>query len=334
MANLMTSFPDAPALTPTSGRNLRSGLILMAILAVAAIPFVVTSPFYLYVSTAVFINAIMVMGLMLIANVGQLSLAQAAFAGIGAYSSAIVTMSLQQHFVLGVAAAMAIPSLIALGLGWLTLRLRGVYFVLMSFAFAQIVYLALLHWEPITGGAVGLSGIPAPSLFGYEIRTSSGYYYFALASLAIVYLILKAMLASPVGRAFRSIEGNLRLAEACGIPTRKYMLLAFTVGSGLAGFAGALQAHHATFISPGSFNIVVAVNLILMLILGGRNSLLGAILGATFVTPLPEFLRSTQEMQNILFGVVILIVLRFLPSGLVSLGPRVQKIFQRGSANG
>ncbi|MBX3521883.1 MAG: branched-chain amino acid ABC transporter permease [Xanthobacteraceae bacterium] len=332
MAYRATSPSTNVAVRQELGEGAHLAAFAVVSVAVAAIPLIISNPFYLYVATAVFINAIIVIGLMLIAYVGQLSLAQAAFAGIGAYTSVMVTMSLGQHFLVGVVAAIVSSAIVAVGLGWLTLRSRGVYFVLVSFAFAQIIYLALLHWEPITGGAVGLNGIPVPNFFGYEIRTGAGYYYLALIALVLVYFAVRAILASPAGRAFRSVNGNLRLAEACGIPTRKYMLLAFTLGSALAGLGGSLQAHHATFISPGSFHVTVAVNLILMLILGGRTSLIGAILGAAFVTPLPEFLRSAQEMQNILFGVVILIVLRFLPAGIVSILPRLRQLFTRARA--
>jgi branched-chain amino acid transport system permease protein len=207
------------------------------------------------------------------------------------------------------------------------LRLRGVYFVLVTFLAGQVFTLIALNWQSVTQGANGLVGIPAISLFGLPLATRLRFYYFALAAFVLVFTFIWALMRSQYGRAFRSIAENVRLAEASGIDVSRYQIIAFSLGSGIAGSAGAIMIHYIRFISPDSFTFSDSIAYITMLLVGGRGSLVGGVLGSLFLTPLPEVLRGLAGAQHILYGVILLGVLLFLPGGLVSVG----RFFKRAS---
>jgi branched-chain amino acid transport system permease protein len=279
---------------------------------------IVASPFTLHVGVLIFLNAILVLSLLVVARVGQLSVCPAAFAGIGGYASALLTAGGDVSFVVAAAIGVTLAIAVALALGWLILRLRGVYFVLITFIFGQIVNLLILDLEPITGGSVGVADIPAPYLFGLIASSKMAYYYLSLVSLAIVYALVEWIAASSLGQASRAISQNLKLAESCGIPTRLVQTVAFAISCGIAAIGGILMAHYFRFIAPANFDFWLSVSVLVMLVVGGRTSALGACFGAIFMTLLPELLRSTSELQHILYGVVVLIALRFMPGGLAS----------------
>jgi branched-chain amino acid transport system permease protein len=186
-----------------------------------------------------------------------------------------------------------------------------------------------LDLQTITGGAVGLSGVPAPSFFGFKFQTPFSYYYLALAFCAAVVVFANRLLSSGTGRAFDAINSNLRLAEASGVPTLRYQILAFTIGSALAALSGVLSAHYTKFVTPGSYETAFMVTLIVMVVLGGRGSVAGAVIGAAFIVPLTDVLRDTKEWENIIYGLIVLLTLRFVPDGLSSIPRRVRAFYAR-----
>jgi branched-chain amino acid transport system permease protein len=190
----------------------------------------------------------------------------------------------------------------------------------VTFLAGQVFTLIALNWQSVTNGANGLVGIPAISLFGFPLATRLRFYYFALAAFVLVLTFIWALMRSQYGRAFRSIAENVRLAEASGIDVSRYQVIAFSLGSGIAGAAGAVMIHYIRFISPDSFTFNDSIAYITMLVVGGRNSLLGGVMGSLFLTPLPEALRGLVGAQHVLYGVILLGVLLFLPGGLVSIG--------------
>lgn len=285
--------------------------------------------FYMHTAVMVAITSIAVVGLMLIYKVGQLSMAHAALVGLGAYGSAILNTRFGLPFWWTLLASVAITALCAAVLGWLILRIRGVYFVLITFAFGQVLGLMFLDLQPITGGAVGLSGVGAPDLFGFKVQTPFAYYYLALFFCALTLVFALRLLASDAGRAFDAISSNLRLAEASGIATLRYQILAFTIGSALAAMSGVLAAHYARFVTPGTYETSFIVSLIVMLVLGGRGSVAGAVAGTAFVVPLAELLRETRQLEQIIYGLIVLLTLRFVPDGLASVPARAARLMQR-----
>ena len=303
-------------------------IAVVVLLACAIVfPQLTTNQFYLHLANMILINAIFAMSLYLIMSVGQVSLGHAAFVAAGGYISALAALNFKIPPIFGIVMAGLVTGLVAALLGKIILRLRGVYFVLVTFLAGQVFTLVALNWKSVTHGANGLIGIPAISLFGFPMATRLRFYYFALAAFVLVFTFIWAVLRSQYGRAFRSIAENVRLAEASGIDISRYQIIAFSLGSGIAGAAGAMMVHYIRFLSPDSFTFTDSIAYITMLIVGGRGTLLGGVLGSLFLTPLPEALRGLVGAQNIVYGVILLVVLLFLPEGIASIGRLISRRF-------
>ena len=274
---------------------------------------VLTQFFAIYGSLVNFIgiNAILALSLYLTLAAGQLSLGSAAFAGIGGYTAGILTMKLGAPFLLSVAAGSVLSGMVGLLIGLPVLRLRGVFLAIATLAFGEVVRITVLNLE-ITGGAQGLVGIP-----NYT-KTWSIYLSLAVAGYAIGKLRY-----SRVGWCFESIREDETAAKAMGINTTYYKTLAFVLGAMLAGFAGALYAHLNYLISPREFGFSVAVDLLIFNIVGGTRVWYGPVLGAVLLTSLPEILRGTGisagPIRMAVNGLILLLVILFLPNGLVSI---------------
>lgn len=295
--------------------------VIVVLLALALIlPQLTTNQFYVHLANLMLLNSIFAISLGLIASVGQISLGHAAFVAAGAYISALAALSFKLPPLLGIVLAGLVTGLAAVALGKILLRLRGVYFVLVTFLAGQVFTLVALNWESVTHGANGLLGIPAISIFGFPLSTRLRFYYFALAAFILVITFVWALMRSQYGRAFRSIAENIRLAESSGIDVSHYQIVAFALGSGIAGAAGAAMVHYIRFLSPDSFTFNDSIAYITMLVVGGRHTLIGGVLGAAFLTPLPELLRGFVGAQHIIYGAILLGVLLFIPNGLVSIG--------------
>lgn len=309
------------AVTPPR-RALRPSSIagLMALAALAVLPLALNDAFYLHLAIFICLNAIQVSGLSLLARTGQVSLCHGAFAGIGAYASVAVVMGAGLPFAAGLLVAVVASAAFAWLLGAIVLRLRGVYFVLVTFAFGELVRLCLLEGDTVTGGANGITGIPPAALFGYVFSTKASFYCLAVVITAAVFFLLHRLYRSPAGHAVDAVGENANLAEASGLGVRGTQTFAFTLGSALAGLGGALTAHYLGYVSPESFNMHLSVALIIMMVVGGRAYLFGPLVGALVMTPLPELFRGAVETQNIFYGAALILMLRFLPQGLSSLG--------------
>lgn len=299
------------------------GLVVLALAAFALFPLLVSNRFYLHIGNMLLINVVMVVGFGLISRTGQLSLCHAAFMGLGAYASALLSLRFGLSPILTIFLAAALCGLVAYALGAVILRLRGVYFVLVTFLIGQIFHLLLLDLTDLTRGANGLVGIPPIAVLGLRLTSQSMFFWFALVAAAVVVGFAAMLLRSPTGRAFSSIEENIVLAGASGINTALYQSVAFALGSAIAGLGGGLYAHYMRFISPDTFTFWVSVSFVVMVVVGGRGSMAGWLLGAAFITPLPEVLRGAQEYQQILYGAVLIVILIFLPGGLITLRGRL-----------
>jgi len=291
--------------------------LLLAALAVAPLGF--SSAFYVHLAILICLNIFIVSGLALLTRTGQLSLCHAAFVGIGAYVSVLAQMRLGIPFLAAAALGTIAASLVAYLLGSAILRLRGVYFVLITFAFGELFRLLMLDAASVTGGANGIARIPAASLLGVALDTRKAFYCLAavLAVASIAFLV--AFFRTPKGHALNAVGENPGLAESSGISVRKSQLFAFTVGSGMAGLGGVLLSRYVGYISPESFSAQVSIAAIIMLVVGGRMSIAGPLIGALIMTPLPELFRGAVQSQNIFYGVSLILILRFLPKGIASL---------------
>lgn len=280
------------------------------------------SSYYIHLLVLVCLNVVITSGLALIARTGQLSLGHGAFVGIGAYAAVLAGTRAGWSFGFALLAGVAVSAFIALALGWVILRLRGVYFVLVTFAFAELVRLALLDWAGLTGGANGIAGIAPAKLLGFAFDSKPSFLLLAIVCAAGCVYLLHRLAATPTGHAYDAVAENPALAEASGLNVHRLQLQAYVIGSALAGFGGVLLAHYVGFVSPESFNTALSVNVIVMLVIGGRQSVWGPLIGAAILTPLPELLRGAVQTQHLFYGAALILILHFLPGGLASLGSR------------
>ena len=258
------------------------------------------------------VNGILALSMYVVLALGQLSLGQAAFMGLGAYTGAILSVTLHVAFPLALLAAFVVPALAALVIGLPTLRLTGVYLAIATIGLGEVLRVVYINTD-FLGGALGLSGIPEKAGFGTI--------YGILAVLLAAFL---AMTRSKVGRAFEAIRADEDAARVMGIDVAAYKLSALVLSSALAGLAGALNAHFSSFISPGEFGFEAAVTILSYAILGGVTTPLGPVLGAFVLTALPELLRPLSDFRLVFNGLIIVLVVIFLPRGL--LGMRVRRI--------
>lgn len=292
--------------------------VALAVGFAVLLPWFAPNQFYIHLATVGCINLMLVLGLAIIARAGQLSMGHSGFALVGGYVSALLSMKGWPPL-LTLFFAAVVAAVVAGALGWIILRLRGVYFVLVAFAFSQIAVLLALDMSSITGGANGLVGVPPISIFGYVLRAKPQFYPFALVCTLATLLLTWLLYRSPLGTMMAATAENQRLTESSGIDTHRVQVIAFAVGSGIAGFAGALSTHYLRFISPDSYTFWESVSYLTMLVVGGRDGVLGPVVGVLVLTPLPELLRSTQGLQHIIYGAVLVLCLMFVPNGLASL---------------
>lgn len=250
-------------------------------------------------------NALLALSIWLTLACGLLSIANAAFMGIGAYAAALITVNFGWPFPVALAAGMAAPALMAFIIGKPTLRLSGVYLAMATLAFGEVVRIVILNTGAITGGALGLNGIPQ----------LTKWWYVALA-LVITLLVLWRLRRSRVGRAFETIKEDETAAGLMGIDVNAHKMLAFVLGAAIAGLAGALNAHLTFFIGPDEYGFSRAVDILTMAILGGIGSLTGPVIGATILTVLPEALRSLQHFRLVINGLILVLIVLFLPRGI------------------
>lgn len=323
------SAANSVAMSPTRRRWLIPCLIVL-LLAVAA-PWV-SSPFVLHLAVLTMLNIIIVNGLALVSRSGQLSLGHAAFMAIGAYAAVLIGKLAGLSFLSSAAVGIAATMLVALILGWIILRLRGVYFVLVTFAFGELVRLVLLDFSNLTGGANGITGIAPVEILGFVFDTRSRVYGLTLVVALASTLFMHRLFQRPIGRAIDSVADNPALAESTGLGVHRLQVFSFVLGCGLAALGGILQAHYIGYISPESYNSGISIGLIVMLVIGGRSSTWGPLVGAAVLTPLPELFRGAVQTQHIFYGAALILILRFLPGGLAAIPRIIGKIGRKEAA--
>lgn len=296
-------------------------LYAVCILLVALLPHVTHSRFFTYVSILLFLNIIGAVSINLIMKTGQISIAHAAFMAIGAYTTAILTTRLHWPFVYCFIASGVMSALIALVIGRIFLRLRGDYFILGTFAFGEFMLQVIINNRSLLGGATGILGIPAPRMpFAQTpMSTQIDYYYLALAVMVMVVVLTFLVCKSPIGRIMDSINHAEELTQSLGVNVVYYKVLSFTLGCFCVGLSGCVYAYFMRNVSPYDFQFTVSTSFILMNVIGGQFSLVGPIIGAVLITPLPEFFRQFVQYQVFLYGLVIVIFVMYLPGGIVGI---------------
>lgn len=293
------------------------------VLSIAAIALAVwpwtAGQFVLHLAVMACINIVIVNGLSLIDRSGQLSFGHSAPVALGAYASVLLGSWIGAGMIVSALLGLVFVAVLAALLGWVILRLKGVYFVLVTFAFAELVRLALLDAAPVTGGANGIAAIPPMQIAGWIFDSRERFYLLALAMAAASLALMLWLFKRPLGRAMEAVAANPALAESTGINVLRIQIVAYVIGSVLAGMGGILIARYVGFISPESFNTSASVAFITMLVIGGRKSAYGPVLGALVLTPLPELFRGAVQTQHMFYGAALILILRFLPGGIASL---------------
>ena len=291
--------------------------IAAAVVAVA-LPFFL-KPFGIYLISMWAVLTIAAIGLNLtLGYAGQVSLAQGAFVGIGAYTVALLTQA-GCPFVIAFAAA----GFLCFGVGWLlgypALRVQHHYLAFVTLAFTTLVFLVLRNEEWLTGGTYGINGILRPTFFGWPTAKPLPFYFFSLGTLTVLSLAAWGMLRSPWGRAFVGLRENPIRAQSLGVDTRRYTLMAFAIGAGLGGLSGALYAPLVQFIEPNSFALGMSFNLLLMVIVGGSGYFFGPFVGALVAVLLPEWMRIAEGYYLIVYAALVMAMMAFCPSGILGL---------------
>jgi branched-chain amino acid transport system permease protein len=254
---------------------------------------------------------------------GQISLAQAAFVGIGAYITAWLTTKgawpFWPTYFLGFASCFAVGWV----LGYPALRVQHHYLAFVTLAFNTLVFLVFRNEEWLTNGISGISNVPRPSLFGYSLSSAKAFYYFCLAHLVFVSVAAWWLIRSPWGRAFIAVRENPVRALSLGVDVRRYTLMAFAVGAGLGGISGSLYAPLTQFVDPTPFALGLSLNLLLMVVLGGSGYFFGPFLGAIVAVLLPEWLRFAQGFYLMGYAVLVMVMMAFWPTGLLGLADRL-----------
>src|SRR5258708_574192 len=260
---------------------------------------------------------------------GRLSLGHAAFYGIGAYASTLVNQKLGLPVLLWMALAGPITALVALIVGPVMLRLRGAHFIIVTLSFSVVIQLVVVNWIWLTNGPTGIFGIDYPTIFGYALADKRPYFYLVAVCDCIVLLGLWFIVNSRVGRALIALREHEQLATSIGVSPRYYFLLTLVLAAGLAGWAGALYAHYVGVITPDLLGFDVMVSILGMVVVGGKGTLIGPVLGALLVTYVPEQLRFLTDYRLTLFGLLLTACVLAFPDGIVSLGARLRFRFSR-----
>jgi branched-chain amino acid transport system permease protein len=254
---------------------------------------------------------------------GQVSLGQAAFLGIGAYTSALM-MKAGFSFWLALPCAATLCFAIGLLLGFPALRVQHHYLAFATLGFNGLVYLLIRNEEWLTGGTFGIRRIARPELFGHSFRPPLDFYYLCLAALVVVTLALWWILRSPWGRAFAALRDNPIRAESLGIDIRAYTLLAFAIGAACAGIAGAFYAPLVQFIDPSPFGLTASLAFLLMVVVGGSGRFFGPFLGAALVTLLPEWLRFAESYYLLVYAILVVVLMVWCPGGILAIPDRLR----------
>ena len=294
----------------------RMGLIVLA-LVLAGAPLLFSNPYQYDVAIHVLINAMVAVGLnLLMGYAGQISLGHAGFFGLGAYVTAVLSASYGWPVYLSMPAALVVVAILAFVIARPILRLSGHYLAMATLGLGILISIVLRTEAGITGGPDGMMAPPL-SIAGTDLYDER--YWYALIAVLLVITVWLALnlIDSPVGRALRAVHGSEVAAEVVGVHTLGYKVLIFVVSAVLAGLAGVLTAHYAGFVTPDLANFIYSIEFVTMVVLGGMASTYGALIGALILTLLPQFLTGVDELEMMILGFILMVVVIFMPTGLV-----------------
>ncbi len=331
---LASALPAEPVIAGPAGSRASSSSIRTPVLSFSSLPvallrnivFLVViaatgsaagNPYTLKLLTIVGINTILALGLnMLMGYAGQISLGHAAFYGLGAYTSAVLTVHYHWSPWSALPAALLLTAFVAYVVGRPTLKLSGYYLGMGTLGFGIIVNIAFREWSSFTGGASGLTGIPPLEVGSLSLQGGRSYFYLVWLVVFVAFVVCERLVDSRMGRALRAIHDSEKAAAAMGVDTSRIKVSIFVMSAVMAAVAGFLYAHLISFISPGSFDFMTSIRLVTMVVIGGMASIWGSLLGAFLLTLLPEWLHVFADYEITIYGFILMTVMIFLPQGL------------------
>ncbi len=328
-----TSYRDARRLLRYRSDWIVYGLLLAALIAA---PWILPR-YYVGELTFLFIMCVASLGLMVVTGfTGQISLGHAAFVAIGAYTH-VWLMGQGVPFFVSIVAAGCLAGLIGLLIGLPAIRVSGLHLAMVTLAFSIIVEQIVGRWKDVTGGFTGVA-VPRPRVLGFDLGTQRPFYFLCLGVLLVVLLALINILRGHTGRAFVGIRDSEAAAASLGIWVAGYKVLAFVISAGVTGIAGALLAHHVQFVTPEGFGLLLSLELVMMVMIGGLGSLRGAIFGAIFITLLPTAISAFKPflpdriatqfgLEIFVFGLVLALFILFEPTGLNGRWLKIKAMF-------
>ncbi len=309
------------AILSRTGNKTKTALGLGLAAALLILPLVIRDEYILRICVRAGIYVLLAVGLNFVAGfTGMLSCAQAAFFGLGAYCSALLSLNLGLSFWVAMPISGLFAGIFGFLLGLPAIRLAHFYLVMVTIAFGEIVGLVFLNWESLTKGPFGLPGIPPPQIGSYVYVDNTPYYYTILALAAVGVYVAWRVTQTQMGKLFIALKDDQLAAEASGVPVSRYKITAFTLSAVYAGVAGSFFAHYMTFISPGTFSTNESIMILAMVVLGGMGSITGSVISAAVLTIIPEAMRFIQDYRMMFFGGIIVAIMLFKPEGLMSKG--------------
>ncbi|TAM88674.1 branched-chain amino acid ABC transporter permease [bacterium] len=317
---------------PEHGSRSRSRLLTFAgVLAVIAIPLLSGNGYIVQVASLAAIGAIMAVSLgVLYGHSGQLSFAHAAFYGVGAYTTVVLHTQHGLNFFLSLLVGAGLSGAVAFVVGLPTLRLRGNYLAIATMAL-QLGISEVFVNAKITGGSVGIFGIVRPTIAGISLESPFAYYVLLVIAAVLVIAVAHFLVHSRVGRGLAAIREDETAAGVLGVDAIWYKVSIFTITAMIAGLAGGLFAYQLEYVSPESFNLDWSIAVLSMVIIGGKKSAIGAVLGAVIVTIVTQLLFSVGELQFLIYGLWIIVIMIFLPDGLISIWQTAGRSTARGT---
>jgi branched-chain amino acid transport system permease protein len=298
-------------------RRLANPWLIFA-LGVALTRLFVGNDYYFTLLNIIGINALLVVGLnLLLGYAGQISLGHAAFFGLGAYTTGILTATYGVSSWLALPAGLVVSGVAAFLVGVPALKLKGYYLAMATLGFGIIVSIFFNQAQHLTGGPSGLPGIPSLDLFGYTLDSPERMFLLIWPVLGVILLLSTNLVNSRLGRSLRALHDSEAAAQSLGVNTSRAKLIIFIWSALYASLAGSLYAHTLNFIAPTSFNFMFSIKLVTMVVVGGMASVWGSLLGAAVLTILPELLAVFHDYEIIIFGAILMVVIIFLPRGLV-----------------
>ncbi len=309
--------------------RLERNLLLLALGIALVLPLVARDEYLMHLGVLILFSALLATSFNLIVGyVGEFPLGHTAFLGIGAYTAALLAATVP--LALAVAAAAAVAGVLGVGIGAVTLRLRGPFFVIVTLAFAEVLRIVANNWIAVTNGPMGIAGIPKPAWIGAAgmLQQKIYFYYLGLALTVLAVYLAYRFVYSNIGRAAVAVKENRFVAQSVGISPYGLGLLTFVIAAAMCGLAGALYAYYVSFVGPDVFGFSFMISMIIMVLLGGKGTLVGPLLGAVIVVLMEEYLRDLKELRFSIFGLVVIAVVLFLPRGLMGFVARRRESFE------